>query len=227
MIKVLTSWDDLGRSIENLQRDQCYHADPLKNWDLAHIGEIVDPLPRSASILDAGCSESQCSVLRYLNKKGFMNLSGMDLHISIEDRMQQFLLMMKKRSLKPPFQLFKGNVTKTIFSKESFDAVICLSVIEHGVDLKGFIQEMSRLLKPGGLLYVSTDYWADKVKTEDRTPWGLPWTVFSRDEISAFIIIAEEAKLKIGNVEIPTTGNPIVKWSGREYTFLSMLFKKA
>jgi 2-polyprenyl-3-methyl-5-hydroxy-6-metoxy-1,4-benzoquinol methylase len=226
MIKVLTSWEDLGKSIESLQRDQCYHADPLKNWDLSQIGEILDPMPRSSRILDAGCSESQCSVLWYLKKKGFYELAGMDLHISIDDRMQQLLPMWKERKLKPPFRLSKGNVTQTNFAKESFDAIVCLSVIEHGVELKAFMKEMNRLLKPGGMLYVSTDYWPDKVLSEDKTPWGLKWTVFSREEIFDIIKTAREAGMAIRDCEIPAAGNPIVKWSGREYTFLSMVFGK-
>lgn len=226
MIKVLTSWGDVISSIKKLQQDQCFHSDPLKNWDLSQIGEILDLMPRSTKILDAGCSENQCSVLRYLRKKGFYDLTGMDLYISIEDRIQQLLPMLKEKRLKPPFRLFKGDITKTKFRDRSYDAIICLSVIEHGVDLKAFLKEMNRLLRLNGVLYISTDYWPEKVKTDETKPWGLNWSIFSRQEIINILKIAGEMGLTIQGHEIPETGEPVVRWSAKEYTFLSMLFRK-
>ena len=39
---------------------------------------------------------------------------------------------------------------------ESFDAITCQSVIEHGVDLEAYFREMARILKKGGhLIYHS------------------------------------------------------------------------
>jgi ubiquinone/menaquinone biosynthesis C-methylase UbiE len=41
------------------------------------------------------------------------------------------------------------------FNKEQFDVVICTEVLEHVKDRKTMIREMSRVLKKGGLLYLS------------------------------------------------------------------------
>ena len=50
-----------------------------------------------------------------------------------------------------------GNILRTRFGPETFGVVTCLSVIEHGVDLEGFIAETARILRTDGLLIISTD----------------------------------------------------------------------
>lgn len=40
-----------------------------------------------------------------------------------------------------------------------FDVLSCISVIEHVVDLRPFFRACHMLLKPGGLLFLTTDYW--------------------------------------------------------------------
>lgn len=226
MIRVLGSWEDFGKAVAALQRDQSYHTDPLKNWDLAQIGRFCEPLPRSARILDAGCSESDCSVLRYLRKKGFRDLTGIDFRISLGDRMHQALPMLAEKTFRPPFRLMRGDVTRTGFPAASFDVVVCLSVIEHGVAIAAFMAEMHRLLRPNGYLYVSTDYWPEKVDSGGVKPWGLDWTIFSRNEIAGVVRTAAEAGMTMTESGIPDAGVPMVQWSGRSYTFLSMLFQR-
>lgn len=227
MIRVLRSWQDLGEAVSALQPDQCYHPDPLKNWDLAQIGKLCDKLSRSAGVLDAGCSESDCSVLRFFRKKGFRDLTGIDLNISMRDRIQQVLPMLAERTLRPPFRLMRGDITRTGLATGRFDVIVCLSVIEHGVNIPAFLAEMHRLLRPNGYLYVSTDYWPEKVDSGGVRPWGLDWNVFSHEEIVCLLKTAAEIGMTMDEAVIPEAGIPMVRWSGRNYTFLSMLFRKA
>lgn len=42
---------------------------------------------------------------------------------------------------------------------EIFPAVFCISVIEHVKDLTEFIEDISRIVAPGGLLFFTTDIW--------------------------------------------------------------------
>jgi SAM-dependent methyltransferase len=226
MIHVLRSWEDIGRAIIALQPKGRFHSDPLKNWDLAQIGELVTLLPPSARILDAGCSASDCSLLRFLNRRGFRHPVGIDLSISFDDRIEQFRAMKSARTLKPPFLLVKGNILDTGLPSGSFDMAACLSVVEHEVDLRRFYGEMARILKPGGLLYVSTDYWPVKLDTTGLRHWGLAWTIFSKEEIDVMVDVALAAGFEIGDRNIPEAGEPIVKWSGKEYTFLSLTLRR-
>ena len=39
----------------------------------------------------------------------------------------------------------RGDITKLRFDAGTFDAVTCLSVVEHGVDLDAYFREMSRI----------------------------------------------------------------------------------
>ena len=78
-----------------------------------------------------------------------------------------------------------GDATDTRFDTESFDAITCLSVVEHGVDLDGYFREAARILKPGGALVTSTDYFPDPVDTAGKHAYGVPVKIFDRDEIVA------------------------------------------
>ena len=47
-----------------------------------------------------------------------------------------------------------GDIHKMPFTNESQDAIVCLSVLEHVEDPIRAAQELYRVLKPGGLLFV-------------------------------------------------------------------------
>lgn len=99
--------------------------------------------------------------------------------------------MWKSRSIKIPFHLKKGDITKTGMPAECFDLAICISVIEHGVNLE-FICEVFHILKPGGILFITTDYWEKKILVkEESQPFGLPWRIFSKEEINDFINLSK------------------------------------
>ena len=54
------------------------------------------------------------------------------------------------------------SLEETNYQSNIFDFVTSLSVIEHGVDIHKYFMEMNRILKKGGLLLTSTDYWLEK-----------------------------------------------------------------
>ncbi len=49
-----------------------------------------------------------------------------------------------------------------------FDYITSLSVIEHGVNIENYFKEMNRVLKKGGMLLTSTDYWYDKINNSAK-----------------------------------------------------------
>ena len=68
-----------------------------------------------------------------------------------------------------------GDATQTGFKDEAFDAISCVSALEHMPNWKRCIKEMHRLLKPGGMAFVTMDISTDTIKTEkhgvdDKTP---------------------------------------------------------
>lgn len=42
---------------------------------------------------------------------------------------------------------------------EAFDILTCISVVEHVVQVRPFLKALHTLLRPGGLLVLTTDYW--------------------------------------------------------------------
>jgi len=57
------------------------------------------------------------------------------------------------------------DATNTKFNKEVFDAIACVSALEHMSYRKECIKEMHRLLKPGGMAFVTVDISTDWTKT--------------------------------------------------------------
>ena len=65
----------------------------------------------------------------------------------------------------PKVTKFIRDATNTGFTNECFDAISCVSAIEHMPNWKDCIKEMYRLLKPGGMAFVTIDISTDPIKT--------------------------------------------------------------
>jgi hypothetical protein len=108
------------------------HRTPEKNWDhLAAVSTILSQTSPSARILDAG-AELYSNVLPALFLYGYRDLYGINLSFTDPAR-------------RGPIRYLPGDLTNTSFPDESFDAIACLSVIEHGVPLEAYFREMHRL----------------------------------------------------------------------------------
>ena len=192
------------------------YEEPSKNWDsLAALSAIVSRTGTSARVLDAG-SVPEAVILPWLSLFGYRDLIGINLDV-------------KRPFHVGPIRYERGDITKTPYESASFDAITCLSVIEHGVPVVPYLAEMARLLKPGGVLITSTDYWHEPVDTKGKTAWGSPVKVFVADEIRAILRDAEAVGLR------PTTDidlacqDKVVHWTRQnlDYTFVVFTFTRA
>ncbi|HAW51682.1 MAG TPA: hypothetical protein DCX54_05040 [Flavobacteriales bacterium] len=52
--------------------------------------------------------------------------------------------------------MFKGDLSEINFGELTFDVITCIEVIEHIQDLHSFISGIKKILRPGGLLYLTT-----------------------------------------------------------------------
>jgi SAM-dependent methyltransferase len=196
------------------------HRTPEKNWDhLAAISTILSRTSRSAQILDAG-AEFYSNVLPALFLYGYRNLHGINLSFTDPAR-------------RGPIRYIPGDLTRTTFPNAFFDAITCMSVIEHGVPLEAYFREMHRLLKPGGVLITSTDYYPTPINTEGLSAHGSPVKVFSKQGIEAALSLGEEIGLRLtgdlalDGLDLDGTEKPI-RWEayGLEYTFLLFTLQK-
>ena len=213
-LKNRQEWTDALEQMKSLGLPR--HEDAPKNWDtLAALDSILKKFDKKAKILDAG-AELYSAFLPCLYLYGYKNLVGINLTI-------------EKPIHYGSIRYEYGDLTKTEFCDNTFDAIVCLSVIEHGVDIDAYLQEMSRILKPGGVLITSTDYYAEQIDTQNKTAYGVPIHVFNQDEIQQVYKKAQELGLE------PTTDIDLsceekaITWRrfSLDYTFLIFTLHKS
>lgn len=212
-LKTRAEWE---AAFENAKRLHVpLHRGPEKNWDhLAAVTTILANTNRSARILDAG-AEIYSNVLPALFLYGYRELYGINLTFTDPTR-------------RGPIRYIPGDLTRTPFPDEHFDAITCLSVIEHGVPLPDYFREMYRLLKPNGLLITSTDYYPTPIDTRGKVAHGTPIKIFSKPEIQAALELARSVGFQTtGNLDLECDEKP-VRWDpfGLEYTFVLFTLRK-
>jgi SAM-dependent methyltransferase len=193
------------------------HHDPQKNWDsLKAFLNIITRVSKNSPLLDAG-SSGDSAILRWLAQFGYENLYACD----VRDKSKKYQTGRVKFSLQ--------DLANTNYPAGSFSAVTCISVIEHGVNFYNFFSEMKRIIRPGGLLLISTDYWSQSIDTTGIFPYGLEFgqmKVLQNDDLVNILTIASHLGFSINNRFGLRTGEKAVRWErvDREYTFVFMCF---
>ena len=187
---------------------------PIKAWDvLSTLTLLRDTCDLSDPILDLGCKDS--GVLPCLAVSGFRTLLGIDLDRSV--------------LAQPTFGCIQWRVADLYhngFQDSTFAAISAISTIEHGLDTERLAAEMRRLLRPRGIFVFSTDYHALKLDTSEARPFGMEWTIFSREDMCDLLVTFEQHGFEpLGNVSLEHDSAPI-HWMGRDYTFLFGALRK-
>jgi SAM-dependent methyltransferase len=206
-------WQQALASVRRLRLQP--HEDGPKNWDaLGALDAILSELPISAAVLDAGAA-AYSPLLPWLYLYGYRDLHGINL---VFDRPFAF----------GPIQYIPGDILRSPYPDARFDAIACLSVIEHGVDQDLFLKEMSRILKPGGLLIVSCDYFAEPTPTAGLTAYGGPVTVFDRTRIGELLRKADAYGLSSTSSVDLECSERVVSWQrlNLAFTFLLLAFRR-
>jgi SAM-dependent methyltransferase len=191
------------------------HHDRLKNWDaLGAISIILNRLGVDIRAMDAGAARYS-SVLPWLRLYGVRELVGNNL---------EFTRVRNHAGVR--FE--HGDITRTQYRDGWFDAITCMSVIEHGVPLEGFLAEVSRLLRPGGLLVVSTDYDQQPPDTTGKYAYGVPVHIFGPDEIREFAKRAGDFGLNLlGELALAHPERPAHwKRTGLDFTYIRLAFER-
>jgi SAM-dependent methyltransferase len=187
------------------------HRANEKNWDhLAAVYAIAGATEKSARILDAG-AELYSNVLPALFACGYRNLYGINL--SFVDRARR-----------GPIRYLPGDITRTEFPDCFFDAVTCMSVIEHGVPIEAYFREMFRILRPGGILITSTDYYPEPIDTAGKIAHGAPIKIFSKAEVEKMLDLAYACGLKpTAKIDLDCAGRPL-HWGQFNLDFTFIIF---
>ncbi len=212
---------EVNEAIDYLHSEHLFpHPDRSKSWDTSKIIHIINKADKGSFILDVGCNT--CPVLSMLSRLGFKELYGCDLYISSSSKSQSEMCEFKQ------YNLSIQNLENTNYRNNMFDYITSLSVIEHGINIEKYFKEMNRILKKGGMLLTSTDYWQNKTSTMNSCLFGLPDIIFSMDEINDIINSSEKNGFELIEPIDFTCKDKVVRWepSGIELTFLFFALKK-
>ncbi len=191
------------------------HKDRDKNWDLlVALGTVLQRTNPRAAVLEMGAA-GYSRLLPWLYAYGYRRLVGIDL---VE-------VVLKHPTMVEYLQM---DLTATTFPDSSFDAIACLSVIEHGVSPDGFAREASRLVRRGGVVVLSTDFWCEPLDVEGKSAYGVPVHVLTPDEIATWIEAAARHGLTpVSPVEL-RCADRVVHWErvDLDFTFLNIVFQK-
>ena len=121
------------------------------------------PLKRGEKVLDLGCGEGRHVISTFL--EGEVHSVGVDLSLddlgTAQDKYQDFA---GSAGGERSFGLSAANALELPFADDTFDKVICSEVLEHIPDYQGALQEIERVLKPGGLFCASVPRrWPEKI----------------------------------------------------------------
>ncbi|MDJ0921576.1 MAG: class I SAM-dependent methyltransferase [Henriciella sp.] len=112
-------------------------------------------------VLDLGCGEGRH--VHGLHMIGGLDVVGVDLdEPSLEKAQVGLDTLPDSTGGSTRFQ--KADATALDFEDNSFDAVICSEVLEHLPDYDAALQEIRRVLKPGGKLCISVPHaWPERI----------------------------------------------------------------
>ena len=193
------------------------HPFSCKNFDIMRV------VPRIAdgNILDMGSSGGSCILENAIR-------------IGIEGRKVGIDMEYESDFSKEGVEYFKGDLIKTTFENEYFQTLCCLSVLEHGISYTELAKESARILKTGGKLFITCDYFDPKVDTTDVGDklYGLKWNILDRKDVMELIEAMSTYGIKITSSMNWETKEKVINPQfyapyGKSYTFCAMEFIKA
>jgi len=189
-------------------------GDKLKSWDvLLTLNFIEQKVAYEEPILDIGCYASEIIVA--LHRVGYSHLAGVDLNSELFCMPHQDVILYEV-----------ADFMCTNFESASFRAITSISVVEHGFQAGGLLQEMGRLLKPGGYFIASFDYWPQKIDTNGIRFFGQDWNIFSEEDVHNFIKAAANYSLfPVGELKY-SAKDRVINCGGRRYTFAWLVLEK-
>jgi ubiquinone/menaquinone biosynthesis C-methylase UbiE len=119
---------------------------PRLDRKFARICELVREQLPCESFLDAGCGDGR--YLRALDAELPARIAGVDISERILETAAAAI---------PRADLRQGNLESLPFEDAAFDLVLCTQVIEHVLDARAGVAELTRVLCRGGRLVISTD----------------------------------------------------------------------
>ena len=144
-------------------RDRTLQESAIRQVPAADEARVIAPylahLSRGSKILDGGCGLGEW--VMYYASQGF-NVTGLDLSRETVDRLRQTY---------PDQEFIAGDIRSTGFPDNAFDAYFSWGTFEHFEEgLGGCLEEAARIVRPGGLLFISVPFQNMRHLIRDRGP---------------------------------------------------------
>ncbi len=174
-----------------------------------HRYAIAKELVHNKVVLDIACGEGYGTNLLAASAE---QATGVDVDGKIIDHAS-------KKYRKDNLSFKQGTVEKIPFDSATFDVVICFETLEHTTEHELALKEFKRVLKPGGLLLISTP---DKKKYSDLSGYKNPFHAreLYRHEFEQLLsgsfkyIQYTQQRLVLASLIVAETGQPITLFEG-------------
>jgi SAM-dependent methyltransferase len=105
------------------------------------------------------------------------------------------------------------------FRNGEFDVTMCISTIEHVDDHDTGFREMVRITKPGGLIFITSDYFRDLVQFEQSVSRHLQVTPYREEFVNA--LPAKFGLEFVGDTDFAYAGDFV-----HNYSFVNLCLRK-
>lgn len=147
---------------------------------IAVLESLLGPSLSSCRLLDVGCSTGIIDD-SLSGKLGFV--AGADIDT-------RAVIFASRRFSRHGLSFLAGDATSLAFMDSSFDVVVCSQVYEHVHDAKTMVEEIRRVLKPGGVCYFAA---GNRIRLIEPH-YGLPFlSVLPRPVAHVFIRLSGKA----------------------------------
>lgn len=162
-------------------------------WRAKRVSNIMmDYFDKKAEILDVGSSNGL--TISY-TAQVFKNIQGIDIDENANKIARKRL---KKLGLKTKISHYDGE--NLPFDDELFDGIVSTEVFEHVENRQLFIKELSRVLKPNGILIISSPNKLYPIDCE----FHLPFLSYLPKKLADFYVKLSEKGLSYNGVSQPT-----------------------
>lgn len=175
---------------------------------------------KQGKVLDVGCSEGILSIL--LARKG-IDVTGIDINAEALAYAQE-LLNKELETVRSKVKFIHGDLLDIEFEKESFDIVVVGEVLKHLLHPEIMLEKACSLLKPQGLLIVTTPFGYFPASDHKQTFTLLNFSNLLKPFVSVKYLSVEDGYIRfIGNKEI----NGETNWVNYNNTTLLKISERA
>jgi len=145
-------YEEQGRDISVTRMGQDRMFNPEGNPRLNYVADCAQ-----GDCLDIGCQYGAYSI--WLAKQGH-NVCAVDLSLAYL-REAQYRIDTEAEEIRGRVRLFQSWAENLPFEKDSFDTVLLAEILEHVIEPAEAMAEALRVLKPGGVFYLSMPGYSD------------------------------------------------------------------